>query len=335
MILITGGTGLLGSHILLEHLKRGIKTRVISRQKSIPSTLIHLCKFYNIDPGKLESHVDWHKGDVTDLTSIQDAFADVETVYHCAALVSFDSRDYNKLFDINVNGTTNIVNLCLQHKINKLCYVSSTAALAKNADNSIVVEDGNWQREQDSTAYSKSKFLAEREVWRGQEEGLNTVTVNPCVIIGPGDWSQSSSSVFKAGWKGMKFFTKGSNAFVDVRDVCAIMLELVEQNVVGERFLVIGENLPFQTLFSHINGAFGKRAPSIKASKWQTGLAWRLEKVRTLFGGTRRITKEMAQNAHSHVSYSNEKVTARLGFKFTPIEDSVQFAAEFYKNYSV
>ena len=333
MILVTGATGLVGSHVLINLLKEGQQVRAMSRQAKPPQVLSNLFEFYGLSDAEI-SQMEWYQGDITDITSIENAFEGVTHVYHCAALVSFLKSDLKKLQDINIEGTTNMVNLCIANQITKLCYVSSTAAINAKGDEKILTEDGDWVRDMKSTAYSKSKFLAEREVWRCQEEGIDTVIVNPCVIIGPGDWNLSSNTLFKTVAKGLKFYSPGSNAFVDVRDVAENMIRLMKSDITADRFLLIGENLSFKDLLTKIANALGVRPPSIAASKFLIGIGWRLDGLLSFLRLRKRsLSKEMAKNSIRDIKYSNAKAKERLGVEFRKISDSAEFFSGFYKKY--
>jgi len=318
MILVTGGTGLLGMHVIIDLFKRGDDIRVLSRQSEWPKHCMDVLKYYTIPEDAFLTKVNLIMGDITDITALKEAMKGVKTVFHCAALVSFKKSDYHKLMLINIEGTANVVNAALDADIEKLCYVSSTAAISKKANELIVVEDGNWVRDHMASNYAKSKFMAEREVWRGQEEGLNTVIVNPCVIFGPGNWDFGSGTIFKNGYQGISYFTSGGNAFVDARDVSKVMLDLTFSDTSNARFLVTGENLSFQEMLGYINAAFGHEPPKKAASKWMTRLARRFEAARCFFTGSEpRLTRE-----------------TDLNIEFTTIKDSAINAAEFHKQHS-
>ncbi len=333
MILVTGGTGLVGSHLLIKLYQEGQSARVLSRKKSWPKHIDKVLNYYQIDPDLFKQRFSLCQGDVTDIVSLEEAFENVKKVYHCAALVSFKQSDYHRMMDINVNGTSNVVNMCLDANIDKLCYVSSTAAIGKKGTEKIVVEDGEWVRELNSSNYSKSKFLAEREVWRGQEEGLNVVIANPCVVLGPGNWEESSATLFKQASGGLKFYTDGSNAFVDARDVSDCLYSLMESDISEQRFLVTGHNLTFKSLFDRLSEAFGHKKPNRKSPRWLSNIGWRVEGVLAwMFRRKPRITKETVTSAYTQIAYSNEKIKKALNKDFRSIEDTVNHSVGFYKS---
>lgn len=336
MILVTGGTGLVGTHLLMDLLKYKTPIRAIYRSEKSLEKAQRIFLLYNIDWERSLQHIDWIKSDLLNPEVLIEAFESVDYVYHCAAMVSFNKKDKKTMFKVNIEGTANVVNLSLETGVKKLCHVSSTATIGKSNNNEIRNEHCIWENDGTFSNYSVSKYLAENEVWRGSEEGLDIVIVNPSIIIGPGDWTQSSANLFLKVWKGLKFYSKGTNAFVDVRDVSKAMIELMNSSIKSERFLVIGENINFQVLFNDIATALGKRLPFIEVKSWMANFIWRLEAVRTfLFDSDPLVTKESAKSALGNVRYSNAKIKYQLGFKTTPIKSSIKHTSKmFLQDYS-
>lgn len=330
MDFVTGGTGLLGAHVLFDLLKNGRSVRALKRSNSKTGFLKDLAPFYGVSEGQLNS-VEWVDADLLHPLELEKAMLGCTHVYHCAAFVSFDPRDREKLFEVNIVGTANMVNAALSAEIKKFCFVSSTAAVGKSKFEEVVTEEASWSNNDKHSNYGISKHYAEREVWRGMEEGLNVVIVNPCIIVGPGQWGKSSTDLFNKVWNGFKFYATGSNAFVDVRDVSRIMLQLMHSDIQGERFLLIGENRTFKSFFDEVAKALGKPAPTVKVSPFLTGLAWRLAWIQARLTGTRPfITQETARNAQSKVEYSNDKIKQALDVNFTPLRQSVEHAASVF-----
>lgn len=330
MILVTGGTGLVGSHLLLELINDKKKVRATFRNEDSIKKVKQLFKWNNLPTALVDEKIEWIKTDLLNPEDLKKCFTGVQEVYHCAAMVSFNKKDKNLLFKTNIEGTANIVNLSLDFGIKKLCYVSSTAAIGKAPENEIRTEDCQWQDDGVSN-YAVSKYLAEMEVWRGIEEGLNAVIVNPSVIIGPGDWNISSSNLFLKVWNGLKFYSKGGNAFVDVRDVVKIMLALTKSNINAERFLVISENLTFRDLFNQIAASINKPLPSIKAKQWMVGLIWRLDALKSfILRTTPLVTKESAKSAMNIATYSNKKIKDALKFDFIPIAAAIKHTSIYF-----
>jgi dihydroflavonol-4-reductase len=334
MILVTGGTGLVGAHLLFSLAEKGEKVRALIRSQQKTELVKKIFSYYSSDTN-LINRIEWIEGDITDIASLEAAFNGVEFVYHCAALVSFHSGDEKILFKTNIEGTANIVNQCLASQIKKLCYVSSTAAIGHTGNNQPITETTKWRHSPDISNYSISKHYAEREVIRGIEEGLNTVIVNPCIIIGPGDWKSSSTALFKTVWKGLNFYTTGVNAFVDVRDVARSMILLMNSKISGEKFLVVSENMVFRDFVYLLAQSLGKPLPKIHAGFFLTGLAWRLEKIISLLKQKKpSITRETVKASHQHCYYSNEKIKEALQFEFIPVKKSVEDCSRlFIKDY--
>ena len=337
MILVTGGTGLLGTHVLAELTKREEKVRALKRKSSDLSHFKEVFDFYFGEESQhFQQKIEWIDGDILDIVSLQDAVDGCTIVYHCAALVSFVRRDFRKLIKINKEGTANVVNVCLAPKIDHLCYVSSTAAIGRAEFKEVYDETNKWQSSKHNSGYAVSKYLAENEVWRGVEEGLNAVIVNPSVILGPGNWNESSLSIFKVVKKGLKFYTPGLNAFVDARDVAKCMHELSTKRNFNERFLTFSENVKYQILFEKIAKKFGVKAPSILVRPWMAGLAWRIEGLlRFFFGRKQNITKETAHSSMQTTKYSNQKLINRIGYKFYSIDESIDNAVNYFNQAKV
>jgi dihydroflavonol-4-reductase len=331
MVLVTGGTGLVGSHVIMELLRRGQTVRALHRKGADLEKLKKVFRYYGPDTESMYSRIEWFEGDIKDIFSLEDALDGVTKVYHCAALVSFNPDDRDQMIKVNAEGTANVVNACLDAHVKKLCHVSSTAAIGRKKDTGIIDENTQWKNTPENSWYAISKYNAEREVWRGIEEGLNAVIVNPSVVLGPSDWNLGSSTIFRTAHKGLRYYTEGGNAFVDVRDVARAMVMLTESEIHSERFLVTGENLKFKDLFEMIAEKMGKKKPSIKVSPFLSGLAWRWEKWTSwIFRRAPRITKESARAAHASYEYDHSKIKNTIGITFTPIKETIEHCAGFY-----
>lgn len=331
MILVTGSTGLLGSHVLIELSARGHRLRALKRKNSDVEMVRKLFRYYHgVQGERWFDQIEWAEGDILDVVSLQNAIKGCDVVYHCAAMVSFRRRDFKKLVKVNKTGTSNVVNVCLSEKADHLVYVSSTAAIGRSGVDKVYNEQGKWISSPENSGYAITKYSAETEVWRGVEEGLNAVIINPSVILGPGNWNESSLSIFKVVKKGLRFYTSGVNAFVDVRDVARAMAELSERRIFNDRFLIIGDNLSYRELFNLMADTFHVKRPSIEVKHWMAGLAWRLEGFLALFGRKQNITRETARSSMQVNRYSNEKIRKTIGFEFTPMSGTVENAVRFF-----
>lgn len=326
MILVTGGTGLLGAHVLHRLLEGGKQVRALHRSEKSLATVRDILRHYAADPEALMQRIEWVQGDILDIPAMEAAMEGVTDVYHIAATVSFDPKDRDFMFKVNVEGTANVVNLCLEREGVRLCHVSSVAALGRVEGQGLIDEETVWKDSERNSNYGKSKRKAEMEVWRGMAEGLDAVIVNPCIILGPGDWNQSSAALFTKVWNGLPYYTEGENAMVDVRDVAAVMVLLMERGIFGQRFIVAQANHRLVDVVNLIADGLGKKRPTTKASPLLMALAWRAEKLRCILTGAKPfITRETADNALHISHYSNAKLLKALpDFTFRPLAETVK-----------
>jgi nucleoside-diphosphate-sugar epimerase len=323
-VLVTGGTGLVGSHLLYRLVTDGFRVRAIYRQAGQIEKCKTLFSFYHADEALFQS-IEWVEGDVVDYFSVADALEGIDFVYHAAAFVTFDPKRKQEMLEINEEGTANVVNACLEKGIQKLCYVSSIATLGSPVNGNLIDEETSWQSDEAHSAYSLSKFRAEMQVWRGIKEGLNAVMVNPGVIIGPGELSRSSGALMARIKRGMFFYTLGSTGFVDVRDVVNAMVLLMQNDISDERFVLVAENLSFHQLIVKAATVFKSKAPRHQATPFLTGLAWRIDALASfLLRRSPGFTRENARTSHSKSAYSSKKFQERFQYQFISVDDSVR-----------
>jgi nucleoside-diphosphate-sugar epimerase len=328
MIFLTGGTGLVGAHILLRLTENGQKVKALKRKRSSLTVIKNIFSHYK--KTDLLQSIEWIEGDLLDLFSLQEGIKGCNTVIHCAAIVSFNPRDFKKMMKINVEGTANIVNICLENNIDKLAYISSIATL-NDDKNHVRTEDSFWKESKSNSQYAKSKYLSEQEVWRGIEEGLNSIIVNPSVILGPGDWTKGSSQMFEKVWRGLKFYSSGSTGYIDVVDVAKCVVKLLEKEIINERFILNAENIKYRDIFDSIAENLNKPKPHIKVSPLIKEIAWRIEWLKSFITNkSPLITKETANTAMKNKSFSNQKIITALDYKFIPIEESIKHYSQWF-----
>jgi dihydroflavonol-4-reductase len=323
MVLVTGGTGLVGAHLLLHLVDNEDAIIAIYRNsKAIEKTQL---LFNQHEKTTLFSKIKWIEADILDIPSLEIAYENIEYVYHCAAQISFDPKDENLLRKVNIEGTANIVNLCIDKKIKKLCYVSSIAALGSLAQNeTTITEETEWNPEALHNDYAISKYGAEMEVWRGQQEGLSVVIVNPGVIFGSLIWKTGSGAFFTKIKKGFPFYSKGSTAYIGVFDVVKIMHLLMKSTILGERFSLVSENHSFEKIIFLIADKMNAKKPSFEIKPWMTSIAWRLDWfISTIFRTQRKISKYSANSLHSKEIISNTKIKNALKYEFQSIESVI------------
>jgi len=336
MILVTGSTGLVGSHLIYQLISKGEEVRALKRKNSSTTLVKKVFSWYAKDHAVLFDKILWIDGDLLDYDSLITAMKGVDFVYHTAAIVSFNTSDKEQLMLTNVKGTANVVNAALETEIKKLCYVSSVAALGRAGNNKITTEATEWKDVKGLSTYSHSKHHAEMEVWRGTAEGLNAVIINPTIILGPGKWEEGSVKMFKTVYKGLPFYTGGRNGYVDVDDLAKAMILLMESNFTKERFLITSENIWYKDLFTWMAEALKVKAPSLKAGQFLSAISWRILKLISFFTGKPPlITKETAATANQDFRYSNEKFIQATGMKFKPIKQTIEETAKiFLKDYA-
>jgi nucleoside-diphosphate-sugar epimerase len=319
MVLVTGGTGLVGAHLLLHLIENERAVRAIYRK---PETIQKTKTLFSIHKKeKLFEKINWVKADILDIPSLEIAFENIEYVYHCAALISFDPKDENAIRKTNIEGTANIVNFCIAKNVQKLCYVSSIAALGDLKENEkIITEETEWNPEKPHSDYAISKYGAEMEIWRGQQEGVNCIIVNPGVILGPRIWEQGSGLLFKKIEKGFPFYSKGTTGIIAVTDVAKIMVQLMKSEVNNERFTLISTNIVFQDLFNSIADALKTKRPSIYINPFITNVLSRIDWFfSNVFRTKRKLDRATAIASYSKSEYSNEKIKDKLSIDFTDI----------------
>lgn len=331
MNLITGGTGLVGAHLLLFLLEKKEQVRALYRSEHTLDKTKKLFEFYQKQ--ELFFLIDWVKADITDTTSLDKAFERITHVYHCAAYISLSSSS-KEMYKTNIEGTANIVNFCIDYKVKKLCYVSSIATIGiPQGPNYIANEETEWNPNADHTDYAISKYGGETEVFRGSQEGIEVVVVNPGIILGP-FWDTESTRFFEEINKGMLFYTKGTTGVVAVTDVVKAMYALMNSNANIEKYILVGKNITFEDFFNQIASAIKAKKPSIYAKPWITNLVSQIDFVISkLFFRQRILTNSMSKAAHATYLYSSEKVERELNFKFTDVNEYIDYLGKHYVAY--
>jgi dihydroflavonol-4-reductase len=311
MILVTGAAGLLGQTLVQQLLLNNEK--VVALINNTPLTIEN-------NPNLIIRNAD-----ILDVEALSDAMHDITQIYHCAAVVSFNTKDKPKLYKINVEGTANIVNVALTAGIKKLVHVSSVAALGRIRNNETVDENMYWTPSTSNSVYGETKYKGEMEVWRGIAEGLDAVIINPSIIIGTADWNNSSTAIFKNVYNEFNWYSTGSTGWVDVQDVAKAMIALMKSNIINERFIVSGHNETYQTVFNLAADAFNKKRPAKKVTPFLAAVVWRIEKIKSWFTGTKPlVTKETAATALTNISYNNQKLLQAVpSFEYTDLKNSI------------
>jgi nucleoside-diphosphate-sugar epimerase len=336
MILVTGGSGLVGSHLMWELLRSYPGVRAVHRAGSDLERVRKVFGTKGGQPDEAYSRIEWIQADLTDIPALEKAFEGVTQVYHAGAYVSFNPKHYQKLRKSNVEGTANVVNLCLSNKVEKLCYVSSIATLGNAEPGTLADEQTPWSWEDDNNTYAISKYQAELEVWRGTQEGLKAVIVNLGVILGEGHWHRGSGSIVSMAARGGKYYTSGGVGVVDVQDVVSAMIRLMRSNISAERYVLVGHNLSYKNLMTQLAKALELEAPVKLAPRWMLSMLSRLDWLRSkVTGSPQQLFKASVTSLYNQSYYDNNKLVRQLDFEFTPLEQSIQRIAAAYREESL
>ncbi len=333
MNLITGGTGFLGAHVAALLLKQGQSVKILKRTDSSLDELRLIFRYhFGAESEQYIKKLSFAEGDITSTPDLVMALKNIRNVYHCAATVSFDRKDQKLLKFVNVIGTENLVNILLEQKhAVRLCHVSSIASLGRKSNNGLIDESVLWEDSGQNTAYSRTKYLAEIEVWRGIAEGLNAFIVQPGILLGPGLWDKGSCKLFKQVDRGLRFYTKGINGFVNVEDTAEIMIKLMQTNISEQRFILVSQNLSYQELFGMMAKAFNKNLPSIHAGYALRKIVVFADALSSIiFQKNRNYSDEFAVIAGSKSEYISAKIKSTLNYQFSDIHQCIQKTCRFY-----
>lgn len=334
MILVTGGTGLVGSHILLNLLKAGHKVKATHRKDSDLEAVKKVFAYYlpQAEADFLFNQIHWHEASLNDIPALSEVFPGITKVFHCAALVSFNSKDTAALRKINIEGTANIVNFCISQKVEKLCYISSIATMGLSIGEKFITENFTWHPEKDHSEYAISKHGAEIEVWRASQEGIPVVIMNPGVILGPGFWNKGTGQIFSMVYKGLNYHFPKVTGFVGVKDVARVSIMAMDSALENEQYILVSENLSFKNVLTQVANGFGKKPPQNALKPWMVYMGWLFQAMSTvLFGTKKEISKRDHQSLFESSYYSNEKVQADFSFKFQPVNEVIEEIVNIYK----
>jgi len=327
---------LVGTHLLFELTSAGSQVKALKRETSDLQQVLKTFSYYSETPKELLNLIEWVDGDILDYFSLEKMLAGVTEIYHCAAIVSFNTNDRQKMILNNVEGTANLVNAALENGVKKICHVSSVAALGRLDEQQLITEETNWVPSKKISGYSESKFFSEVEIWRGIHEGLDAVIVNPSIILGPANWETGSAKIFKTVWDGMKYYTKGITGYVDCKDYSKAMVLLMDElnfeMCKNQRYLLNAENLSYSNVFNQIADALGKPRPKTHATVFMLELGWRAGKFASLV--TRKpplISRDIVASSKAVNNFDGTKITKQLNFKYLSISESIRQTALFLK----
>lgn len=325
MIFVTGGTGLVGSNLLLKLADRGEKVKALKRSNS---DIRQVEKFFKLNKSQEIFHkIEWIEGDILDIPFLEFALKGIKTIIHTAAFVSFDDKSEEKIIQTNVDGTKALVNEAIDSGVENFIYLSSIAAMDDvNPVTKLIDEQSTWNTEAAHSAYAFSKYRAEMEVWRGSQEGLNVIVLNPSVIIGAFDGIRESERLFKSHFIN-QFAPSGGTGFVDVRDVVNLLLKAFDEKLFNQKFIVNAENKSYYEVLSHVAS---KRNQSVQLiSNKILKLIQLISPINTLFGG-QSINKVTYKALSTQTLYDNSKSIETFNYQYIPIKEAIDYH---YNNY--
>jgi dihydroflavonol-4-reductase len=325
-VLVTGATGLLGSHIILELLKSEIPIKAIVRdKKSAQQSLRLLFDFYSIDFDQKISLVQLLEGDLLDFSFMDEALLGVKTIFHCAGLVPSQKIKPQLLFRSHVEVTAQLVNLSLFHGISWFGHTSSVATLGPNPDG-LVDEEYFWKPGKHHSYYSHVKYLAEQEVWRGKEEGLPVFIINPSVLVGPSLFNRGSFEIFSKVSKGLLFYLAGRSGYVDVRDTAAFFVQQWKNNTQGIRVISSAENLEQLQFLTHVSSHLNKKAPKYRIGNSMFMFGALLERLIPF--RKNQLSPDLFKMASSRNAFDNSR-SISLGAEYRNITSAIENTARF------
>ncbi len=317
---MTGATGMVGAHLIRHLSESGYQNIVGIRRESSDMGLV-------LD--YLET-VEWKNAEVRDITD-WDFLQAGDIVVHTAAIVSLADNAVQEMYDVNINGTENLVNASLRAGIKKFIFLSSIAAIGRKKNGELTDEAENFDQSADNSPYSKSKYASERHVWRGQQEGLNTLILNPSVILGAGFWKKSSAVIIDRTAQGLPFYPKGTAGFVDVRDVAKACILAIESNLSNERIILNGFNIEYKKFFSLLTQKLGVKMPTKALPDWMGNIFWRWERLKYRFTGLApAVTRHTVNSTRKQTRYDNNKSKELLNLDYYSVERTLSDITDSY-----
>lgn len=322
-ILVTGGSGFVGSYIIRYLLKNNYDNIVtFTRQKNHPILL-----------SGLENKIEILQGDLFDHDFLDEVTSHCNYLINCAALVSFKPKDSKTLLKTNVEGVSNIINISLKNKVERLIHISSIAALGRSEEEKSLDEYAKWENSKYNSPYAISKYLSELEVWRGFAEGLNGAILNPSLIIGAGKWSDGTNEFFEQIYKGLKFCPSGSNGFVDVRDVAKMAIALLESEITEQRIICSSENLFYLDFFGQIAKYLNKKPPKYKINKNLSKPIGFLLNIANFFtAGNTNLSSNSLNSSVLQSKYNNTKSKKLLNYSYIPLTQTIEETSRLFLN---
>jgi dihydroflavonol-4-reductase len=321
-VLVTGGSGFLGSAVVRALVARGLQVRALVRPTSPRGNLDGLdC---TIVPG-----------DLTDQDSLRAALQGVRFLFHVAADYRLWARDPATILRVNVEGTANLMREALAARVERIVYTSSVAALKVAGATAPVDETAPLAPDEAIGAYKRSKTLAERAVERMiAQEGLPAIIVNPTTPIGPRDIKPTPTGriILDAALGRIPAFVDTGLNFAHVDDIAAGHLAAFERGRVGERYILGGQNLSLQEFLATVAGLTGRKAPRIRLPRGPLFLlAYGAEAVARRTGKEPLLTMDALRMSRYRMFFTSAKAEEELGYRSRPYQEGVADALAWFR----
>lgn len=320
---ITGANGFLGVHIIHHLLLQGHKVVAIIRPDASLNEFELVKAYYSLSEEKYNS-LSWKRCELYDVEGLIEVMENTDQVMHLAGMISYLQRDYDRMLLVNQEFTANVVNACLATNMKKLLYCSSIAAITKSDEGKLISEDVEWNNEVAHSNYGYTKHLGEYEIWRGQEEGLKVVAINPGIILGYGDWTKGSNKLFGNAKNGFPFYSEGVTGWVGVKDVARIAELLCLSNISGERYIVVSENKSFRAVADLMANALNSKKPRIALKGLLYNIIYALIAVKEFLGLGGMLSKETLRSSIAVNYFDNSKLQKELKFEYQTIEEVIK-----------
>jgi len=315
-ILVTGGTGFLGGHVIDNLIDLGF-------------TNIHsISRALSVQPRK---NINYHICDILDIPELEEYVDQADYIIHTAGIISYQKKDYQKMFDVNEKGTENLLNLSLLSHVKKFIHISSTAAFGNSGKQEIIDEAYIWNNKNHFTQYGLSKHMAEMQVWRAQAEGLSTIILSPSLMLGAGDWKRGTASIFNTIYRGLDYYPAGINGMVDVKDVAQLACDMIGNGKSSNLYIINAENLSYQKLFEKIARAFNKNIPHKAITGWRKYLALIIDFWKSVsLNRERHLSLENLRNTELVKTYDNRKLLQDIHYEYRSISETVDDVVQKY-----
>jgi dihydroflavonol-4-reductase len=316
-ILVTGATGFIGSKLVPALIEQGHEVRTFGRTKNERLSQLGAEHF---------------TGDVTDFQAVSNAVASCQLVFHLAGLVSYRKADTDKQYAVNVVGTTNVMQACLDNGVQRVIHTSSIAGMGIPEPGTVGDENIKYNLEGRGLNYCDSKYQSEKVVLRFAGEGLPALILSPGIIFGEGDTHPHHKAIFLAMSKGwLVGWPPGGVTFCDIDDVVQAHINAMTKGRVGERYVLGSANLTFREAAGVLSRTLGGKPPAFEIPGWVLeGIGSFCEAIFPMLGRSPALTKQVAWLSQQEIFFSNRKSIDELGVAATPFEQTVKRTAPYY-----